>query len=89
MRRELMNSFGEDLRILAIQTRDRLDLTQKEMGEKLYMSESSYSDIETGRSNCSMPTAMLLLDMQENPKSFLQNSVRKATKYKEKELIAI
>lgn len=86
MRKELNNIFGEDLRILAIQTRDRLHITQKEMGEKLYMSESSYSDIETGRSHCSMPTAILLLEMQEDPKSFLQSSVRKATGQEGKEV---
>ena len=89
MRQELYNAFGEDLRILAIQTRDRFGLTQKEMGEKLCMSESSYSDIETGRSYCSMPTAILLLDMQEKPKIFLQKSVAKATKQKKKELLPI
>lgn len=89
MRQELYNAFGEDLRILAIQTRDRLGLTQKEMGEKLYMSESSYSDIETGRNHCSMPTAMLLLDMQEDPKIFLHKSVRKATAQEQKELLPI
>lgn len=86
MRQEISNIFGEDLRILAIQTRDRLNLTQKEMREKLYMSESSYSDIETGRSHCSMPTAILLLEMQEEPKRFLQNSVSKAIGREEKEL---
>ncbi len=55
------------------------------MGEKLYMSESSYSDIETGRSHCGMPTALLLLEMQEEPKRFLQNSVSKAIGREEKE----
>ena len=89
MRQELYYAFGEDLRILAIQIKDRLGLTQKEMGEKLYMSESSYSDIETGRSYCSMPTAILLLDMQEQPKIFLHKSVRKATKQEEKELLPL
>lgn len=50
------------------------------------MSESSYSDIETGRSHCGMPTAILLLEMQEEPKRFLQNSVSKAIGREEKEL---
>lgn len=86
MRPELSNIFGEDLRILAIQTRDRLGLTQKKMGELLYMSESSYSDIETGKSHCSMATAILLLEMQKEPKKFLQNTVSKATGRKEMEL---
>ena len=83
MQQENYASLGEDLRILAIRTRDRLGLTQKEMGERLHMSESSYSDIETGRSYCSMPTSMYLLDMQEDPGSFIHNSVRKATKQEE------
>ena len=78
MLQENYASLGEDLRILAIRTRDRLGLTQKEMGERLRISESSYSDIETGRSYCSMPTAMYLLDMQEDLGSFIHNSVRKA-----------
>lgn len=78
MRDELNDIFGEDLRVLSIQTRDRLDITQLVMGEKLYMSESSYSDIETGRSHCSMTTAILLLEMQDDPKSFLKNTVKKA-----------
>ena len=89
MRQELYEALGEDLRILAIQTRDRLGLTQKEMGEKLYMSESSYSDIETGRNRCNMPTAMLLLDMQEYPNIFLRKSVRKATNQEEKVLLLL
>ena len=69
MRHELSIILGEELRFLAIETRERLALTQKEMGEKLYMSESSYSDIETGRSHCGMLTAVLLLDMQNDPKA--------------------
>ena len=86
MRHELSNILGEELRFLAIRTRTRLNLTQKEMGEKLYMSESSYSDIETGRTHCGMLTAVLLLDMQENPKEFLQNAERKIAEWYEKEM---
>ena len=78
MLQENYASLGEDLRILAIRTRDRLGLTQREMGERLHISESSYSDIETGKSYCSMPTSMRLLDMQEDPGSFIHTSVRKA-----------
>ena len=86
MRDELNDIFGEDLRVLSIQTRDRLDITQLVMGEKLYMSESSYSDIETGRSHCSMTTAILLLEMQDDPKSFLENTVKKAKEQEEEGL---
>lgn len=74
MRKELHEIFGEELRLLAIGTRDGLDLTQKEMGNKLHMSESSYSDIETGKNHCSMVSAILLLEMQENPKVFLEHT---------------
>ena len=35
------------------------------------MSESSYSDIETGKYSCGMLTAVLLLGMQEDPKGAL------------------
>ena len=86
MRHELSIILGEELRFLAIKTRARLNLTQKEMGERLYMSESSYSDIETGRSHCGMLTVVLLLDMQENPKEFLQNAERKIAEWYAKEM---
>ena len=86
MRDELNDIFGEDLRVLSIQTRDRLDITQLVMGEKLCMSESSYSDIETGKSHCGMTTVILLLEMQDDPKSFLKNTVKKAKEQEEKGL---
>lgn len=67
IRHQLEIILGEELRILAIKTRGRLSLTQKEMGERLQMSESSYSDIETGKSKCGTLSAVLLLNMQNNP----------------------
>ena len=72
MRREFETVLGEELRFLAIETRDRMGLTQREMGERLHMSESSYSDIETGKTKCGTLTSVLLLDMQYNPKDFLK-----------------
>ena len=72
MRTEKESLLKDELRLLAIRTRDRLDLTQREMVERLEMSESSYSDIETGVYMCGTLTAMLLLLMQENPRGFLQ-----------------
>ncbi len=86
MRHELSIILGEELRFLAIETRERLALTQKEMGERLYMSESSYSDIETGRSHCGMLTAVLLLDMQNDPKAFLEKLEGKIALQYEKEI---
>jgi len=72
MRIEKEMLLKDQLRLLAIRTRDRLDLTQREMAERLEMSESSYSDIETGVYMCGTLTAMLLLLMQEDPQGFLQ-----------------
>ena len=80
MRQEIYASLREDLCILATRTRNLLGLTQKEM------SENSYSDVETGRSSCSMPTAMYLLDMQEDPGPFIHKSVKKTSSQEEKEL---
>ena len=71
MRHEKEILLKEELRVLAITTRDRLGFTQKEMSQRLDMSESCYSDIETGRSMCSTLTAILLLEMQANPSKFL------------------
>lgn len=86
MRHELGIILGEELRYLAIETRDRLNLTQKEMGKRLHMSESSYSDIETGRTTCSALTETILLDMQDDPKAFLQKVTRKFSEWYEKEM---
>ena len=72
MRSEKESLLKDELRLLAIRTRDRLDLTQREMAERLEMSESSYSDIETGVYMCGTLTTMLLLLMQEDPRGFLQ-----------------
>ena len=40
MRQEKQEILKEELRVLAIVTRDRLGLTQREMGTQLAMSES-------------------------------------------------
>lgn len=86
MRQELRKIFGKELRYLAIETRERLGITQKEMGERLCMSESSYSDIETGKNRCGMPTVMLLLNMQEEPTPFIRGCAGKALTAEEREV---
>ena len=84
MRKEYETILGEELRYLAIETRNRLGLTQKKMGERLQMSENSYCYIEGGHNSCSMLTAVMLLSMQENPKEFLDYITAKfAEKYEE------
>ena len=76
IRDDLKHILGEELRFLAIETRERLNLTQKEMGERLQMSYSNYSDIETGKIDCcSTLTAILLLYMQEEERTIFLDSV--------------
>ena len=89
IRDDLKIILGEELRFLAIKTRERLNLTQKEMGDRLQMSDSSYSDIETGKSNCGALTAVLLLNLQENPKDFLNTVNDKFQSWYEKEMLTI
>ncbi len=91
IRQELENIIlGEEYRYLAIETRDRLKLTQKEMGEKLYMSESSYSDIETGETNCAGTlTATLLLSMQKDPLVFLNRVLNRIDEYLAAEVLPV
>ena len=72
MRHKLEVVLGLELRILAIKTRERLKLTQKEMSRRLNMSESSYSDIETGKNRCSTLTTILIIEMQEDPRDFFK-----------------
>ena len=86
MRHEKEELLKEELRILAIRTRDRLHLTQNEMGKKLEMSESSYSDIKTGKTMCGTLTAILLLNMQDDPRTFFFHLEIKFAKQYEKEM---
>ena len=89
IRDELTHILGEELRFLAIKTRNRLNITQREMGEILQMSESSYSDIETGKNKCGTLTAVLLISMQDDPKHFLKNVNEEFEKWYEGEMLPI
>ena len=86
MRHQMETLLKEELRVLAIRTRERLHLTQKEMAKRLEMSESSYSDIETGVFMCGTLTAVLLLSEQETPEIFLQDLKVKFQQQYEKEM---
>ena len=79
----------EELRVLAIRTRDKLGITQKEMSKRLVMSESSYSDIETGKAMCGTLTAVLLLNMQDAPNTDLLRLRELFEKQHEKEMQAV
>ena len=83
LRQEFERILGEELRYLAIETRERLGLTQKEMGEDLQMGETSYSELERGETICaSALTEILLLRIQEDPNVFLN----RVSEHLEKEL---
>lgn len=86
MRQKMEYLLKDELRLLAIKTRDRLEITQREMAEKLVMSESSYSDIETGVSMCGTLTTVLLLSEQEDPDAYLQSLQMKFKQLYEKEM---
>lgn len=73
MREEMEKILKREYREIALKTRDRLGLTQKEMAEILSMSESSYSDIENGTYMCGTLTATLLLSMQKDPNLVLMD----------------
>lgn len=72
-RKALEKQLKNNIRILAIQTRAELNLTQRKMADRLHMSESCYSDIETGRSGGSTLTFLLLLEMQDKAEECLHS----------------
>jgi len=51
IRNDLKTILGGEFRFLAIRTREQLGLTQREMGERLQMSESNYSQNEPSVNN--------------------------------------
>ena len=61
----------------------------KEMSEMLHMSESSYSDIETGKNNCGTLTTVLLLSIQEDPTHFLSTVNVEFQKWYAKEMMPV
>ena len=61
MRQEKDKIIKTVFRALALKTRERLDLTQKEMADRLDMCERSYFDIEAGKTKCGTLTVLLLL----------------------------
>ena len=89
IRDDLETILGEEFRFLAIRTRERLHITQREMSDRLQMSESSYSDIERGVYNCSTLSAVLLLNMQDDPICILNTVNEKFREWYEREMAAV
>ena len=89
IRDDLKIILGEEFRFLAIKTRERLHLTQREMSDKLQMSESSYSDIERGVYKCSALSVILLLNLQDDPICILNTVNEKFRKWYEREMMPV
>lgn len=89
MRSEMEKLLKEELRVLAIKTRNDLGITQKEMSKRLVMSESSYSDIETGEYMCGTLTAVLLLTEQKNPNEYLKELSKKFNELYERAMLPV
>jgi len=86
MRGDFEEILKENMRELAIITRDRLDITQAEMAELMEMNEKSYADIERGKYKCGELTIVLLLALQDDPKKFLEELLAKFNKARERKL---
>ena len=71
MRQEKYKIIKTAFRALALKTRERPLLTQKEMADRLDMCERSYFDIEAGNTKCGTLTVLLLLMELEDPLTFL------------------
>lgn len=86
MRNEMEQIIKDEFRILAIRTRNCMNLTQREMAAKLEMSDSSYFDIEKGTYMCGTLTSLLLLMLQPDPTAVLKRFEKKFTSLYEREL---
>lgn len=86
MRDKIEQMLKQELRLIALKTRNHLALTQKQMSELLFMNEKSYSDIETGVYMCGTLTCIILIMMQEDPNAFLQNLRQKIDKVYDEEM---
>lgn len=86
MRQFMEELLKEELRILALNTREHLKLTQSKMAEKLVMCDHSYSDIEIGQNMCGTLTAFLLLSTLEDPNAFITKTKEKLEKLSQEKM---
>ncbi len=89
VRQDMEAILRTEAHILAKHTRDELGITQKQMAEILVMSESSYSDIETGRSGCCPLTLVRLLALQDDPADFIRRLNEKLEKIYQQEVLPV
>ena len=70
-RRQMQKVLKRNLHVLLLRTRDHMGLKQYEMAEHYVMSNTSYSDLERGKTSCGTLTLLLLLHDQDDPKAAL------------------
>ena len=76
-REQMEHLMKHELHTMLLRTRQNLDLTQNKMAEHYVMSNTSYSELERGKTSCGTLTMLLLLNDQEDPRATLQNLVKK------------
>ena len=81
------HALKKELREIAIQTRNRMNLTQEKMGDRYAMNGDSFRAIEAGEYMCSTLTAFLLLRDQEDRDRIFDEIGEKLEKIREEELI--
>ncbi len=86
VRQEMETLLRTEAHLLAIHTRNKLDITQKQMAEILVMSESSCSDIETGHFGCCPLTLVRLLALQDDPADSIRRLNEKLEKIYQQEV---
>ena len=77
LRDQMGQIMKHELHTMLLRTRQHMDLTQTKMAEHYVMSNTSYSDLERGKTSCGTLTMLLLLNDQEDPGAALQNLVNK------------
>lgn len=66
IREQMKAELGKTLRVIAIQARENMNMTQSQFADALVMSLRSYQKIEGGKCDCGALTAFLLIAHQSN-----------------------
>lgn len=74
-RRQMQETLKQNLHVLLLRTRDQMGLKQHEMAEHYAMSNTSYSDLERGKTSCGTLTVLLLLHDQDDPKAVIDTLI--------------
>lgn len=77
LREQMENELGNLLRVVAIQDRNNMHLTQSQYAEALIMSLRSYQKIEGGENDCGALTAFLLIARHEKREAIFEEVCEK------------